>query len=86
MISFSAIKWNKAHHQYDSFFDLEPTKTICHITSYGTFVVSNFSVILIGWLLTVDSEMVSFLFRSIRLLRICFISFKTLAIQEKLVA
>ena len=46
-------------------FDLEPTKTICHITSYSTFVISNFSVIPVRWRLTVDSEMVSFLFRSL---------------------
>ena len=42
-----------------------PTTTICHITSYGTSVISNFSVIPIRWLLTVDSEMDSFLFRSL---------------------
>ena len=46
-------------------FDLEPTETICHITSYSTSVISNFSVIPIRWLLTVNSEMASFLFRSL---------------------
>ena len=52
MISFSEIKWNKQ-------------STICHITSYSTSVIFNFSVIPIRWLLTVDSEMASFLFRSL---------------------
>ena len=33
--------------------------------SYSTSVSSNFSVIPIRWLLTVDSEMASFLFRSL---------------------
>ena len=33
------------------------------ITSYSTSVMSNFSVIPIRWLLSVDSEMASFLFR-----------------------
>ena len=47
-------------------------------------VVSNFSVIPIRWLLTVDSEMAFFL--SVRLLKICLFSFKTRAIQEKFVA
>ena len=36
-----------------------------HITSYSTSVISNFSVISIRWLLTVDSEMASFLFGSL---------------------
>ena len=40
-------------------------RTICHITSYSTSVISNFSMIPIRWLLTVDSEMASFLFRSL---------------------
>ena len=37
----------------------------CHITSYSTSVISKFSVIPIRWRLTVDSEMASFLFRSL---------------------
>ena len=81
MMSFSEIKWNKGH-QENSFFDLESTKTICHITSYSTSVISDFSMIPIRWLLTVDSE-ITFSF-SVRLLRICLFSFKTHAIQEKL--
>ena len=48
-------------------------------------VISNFSVIPIRWLLTVDSEMASFLFRSLAE-DVCLFSFKALAIQEKLIA
>ena len=47
-------------------------------------VISNFSVIPIRWFLTVDSEMISFLFRS--LAEDFLASFKTLSIQGKLIA
>ena len=47
-------------------------------------MASNFSVIPIRWLLTVDSEM-AFSF-SIRSLRVCLFSFKTHVIQEKIIA
>ena len=57
---------------------------ICHITSYSTSVISNFSMIPIRWLLIVDSEIISSF--SVRLLRISLFSFKTHAIQEKLIA
>ena len=48
-------------------------------------MASNFSVIPIRWLLTVDSEM-AFFFFSIRSLRVCLFSFKTHAVQEKIIA
>ena len=47
-------------------------------------VVANFSMIPIRWLLTVHSEMASFLFRS--LAEDLLVFFKTLAIQEKIIA
>ena len=43
-------------------------------------MASNFSMIPIRWLLTVDSEF------SIRSLRVCLFSFKTHAVQEKFIA
>ena len=45
----------------------------------------NFSVITIRWLLTVNFEMAFFLF-SMRSLRVCLFSFKTHAVQEKIIA
>ena len=48
-------------------------------------MASNFSVIPVRWLLTVDSEMAFFPF-SIRSLRVCLFSFKTHAVQEKFCA
>ena len=57
---------------------------IFHIRSYSTSVISNFSVIPFRWLLTVDSEMASFFFHS--LVEDLLVFFKTLAIQEKLIA
>ena len=48
-------------------------------------MASNFSVIPIRWLLTVDSEMFFFSF-SIRSLRLCLFSFQTHADQEKNIA
>ena len=47
-------------------------------------MASNFIVIPIGWLLTVDSEMAFSL--SIRSLGVCLFSFKTHAVQEKFIA
>ena len=47
-------------------------------------MASNFNVIPIRWLLTVDSEMTSFLFHS--LAEVCLFSFKTHAVQEKFIA
>ena len=47
-------------------------------------MVSNFSMILIRWALTVDSEIV-FSF-SIRSLRVCLFSFKTRAVEQKFIA
>ena len=46
MISFSEIKWNKVSTSVKLFFDLELTLIF--------FTASNFSVISIRWLLTVD--------------------------------
>ena len=46
------------------------------------FMFSNFSVIPIRWVLTVNSE-VSF-FLSIHSLRVCLLSFKTRAVQQKI--
>ena len=48
-------------------------------------IASNFSMIPIRWLLTVDSEIAFFSF-SIRSLRVCLFSFKNHAVQEKLIA
>ena len=48
-------------------------------------MASNFSMITIRWLLTVDSEM-AFFFFSIRSLRVCLFSFKTHSVQEKIIA
>ena len=48
-------------------------------------MASNFSMIPITWLLTVDSEMAFFSF-SIRSLRLCLLSFKTQSVQEKIIA
>ena len=45
-------------------------------------MASNFSMIPIHWLLTLDSEMVFFSFSS-RSLRMCLFSFKTHSVQEK---
>ena len=47
-------------------------------------MVSNFSVIPIRWVLTVNSEMAFSL--SIHSLRVCFFSFKTRVVQQKLIA
>ena len=47
-------------------------------------MVSNFSVILIPWVLTVNSEMAVFL--SIHSLRVCLFSLKTRAVQQKNIA
>ena len=50
-------------------------------------MVSNFSVIPVRWLLTVDSEIAFFLsFHSLAELRVCLFSFKTHAVQEKFIA
>ena len=49
-------------------------------------MASNFSVIPIRWLLTVDSEMAFFFPFSIRSLRVCLFSFKTHAFQKKNIA
>ena len=48
-------------------------------------MASNFSVIHIRWLLTVDSEMAFFLFHSLAF-RVCLFSFKTRGVQEKFIA
>ena len=48
-------------------------------------MASNFSVIPIRWLLTVDSEMAFFLFHSLAE-GVCLFSFKTHAFQEKFIA
>ena len=48
MISISEIKWNKVHQ---SNFSL----TLTDLTDKVLFMASNFSVIPIRWLLTVDS-------------------------------
>ena len=47
-------------------------------------MASNFSVIPIRWLLTVNSEMAFFLFHS--LAEVCLFSFKTHAAQQKFIA
>ena len=47
-------------------------------------MVSNFSVIPIRWVLTVNSEMAFFL--SIHSLRVYLFSFKTRAVQQKIIA
>ena len=49
-------------------------------------MASNFSVISIRSLLTVDSEMALNLYFSIRSLRVCLFSFKTHAVQENFIA
>ena len=59
------VSMNTSKCKVNSLFDLEPTKTIYRITSYSSSVSSNFCVIPICWLLTVNSEMASFLFRSL---------------------
>ena len=48
-------------------------------------MASNFSMIPIRWLLTVDPEMAFFSF-SIRSLRVCLFPFKTHSVQEKIIA
>ena len=47
-------------------------------------MVSNFSMISILWVLTVNSEMVFFF--SIHSLRVCLLSFRTRAVQQKIIA
>ena len=48
-------------------------------------MASNFSVIPIRWLLTVDSKMAFFLFHSL-VEGVCLFSFQTRAVQEKFIA
>ena len=48
-------------------------------------MASNFSMIPIRWLLTVDSKM-AFLSFSICLLKVCLFSFKTHSVQVKIIA
>ena len=49
-------------------------------------MASNFSVIPIRWLSTVDSEMAFFLFHSLAESAVCLFSFKNHAFQEKIIA
>ena len=77
MISFSEIKWNKVH-QENSFLPLI-------MSLQNVLMISNFSVIPIRWLLTVDSEMAFFLFHSLSE-GVLFFLFKTHAVQEKFIA